>query len=129
MHVLRGGLQEDGQQIVDFLLVDRVIVFQHHDEVAFEFVQLIDQAAGKHADRGQADGSQQRLRPLERTGKNRLNRRHKVGQEHAEVVDGFIQRQPGAGPLAGVQPGAHQDGLAVAGRRRQPGSRGDPGRG
>ena len=92
MHVSRRGLEEDGEQIVDFRPVNRVIVFQHHDEVALEFVQLIDQAAGKHADRGQADGSQQRLRPLQRTGKDRLNRCHKVAQEHAEVVDGFIQR-------------------------------------
>ena len=38
--MLRRGPQEGVQQIVDFRLVDRVIVFQHHDEVALEFVQL-----------------------------------------------------------------------------------------
>jgi hypothetical protein len=32
--------------------VDRVIVFQHHDEVALDLVDLVDQVGGQHIDGG-----------------------------------------------------------------------------
>ena len=114
---LRGRPQEHGQQIMDFPLVDRVIVVQHHDEVVFDLGQLVDQAAGQHAERGRVMAVSSVCVWRSASGKS-SEWQPQSGPGHAEVVNGFVQRKPRAGPLTGAQPGADQDGLAVAGGRR-----------
>ena len=110
-------LQERRKQLMDRLLVDGVIVVQYQHKVAPQFVQIVDQDAGKDGHRGNGGAGQQRLRLCQRVGKDGLYSAREISQKHAEVIIVLVERQPGAGVFAGVQPGAQQGGLAEAGRR------------
>jgi hypothetical protein len=110
-------LQQQAQQLVDGLRADDVIIVQHQDELALEFVQLIDQASGDHANRGEADAGQKCACLRQCVGKEGLQGGQEVGQEDAGVVVDLVQRNPSVGEVARLQPGAQQGALAKAGRR------------
>ena len=117
MQALRWVLQQQTQQLVDGLLADEVIIVQHQDEVAFKSVQLIDQASDDHANSGEAEAVRKGACLRQCVGKEGLHGGQEVGQKDAEVIVGLIQRNPGVGEVAGLQPGAQQGALAKAGRR------------
>jgi hypothetical protein len=112
----RQVVQQEGHRLVDGGAVDDVVVVERHHRGTGEHVEIIDQADQDAVGRA---GLQRRERVDAGFGRDGLDRRREVGQEHPQVGVGRVKRQPGHPLLRTLsrQPLRQQRGLAEPGRR------------
>jgi len=99
-------MQQLAQELTNGLLVDKVDIIQGQDEALLDLGQIVEQVARQHGRRGHGRRVQQRL-GLELQGRKGAEYRcQQITHKTVQVVVGFVQREPGTGAAARLQPHA-----------------------
>ena len=107
-----------GQQIMNGLIMNGMVVVQHQDEVLLNVHQIVEQTACNRRGRRCGYTAHNAQRVVGHCRKQRVQSLGQIGRKHNQVVVMLVQRQPGFGNVAGFQPCAQQRRLAIAGRRK-----------
>ncbi len=102
-------------EIVNGPVADQMVVVQHQRERFLDIVQGAVQLFRQNSGLGQIPGAEPGGQPGAGFWRNRLNRRHKVGQKYSHVTIGLFQREPGGRESAFFQPVADQRAFPVSG--------------
>ena len=104
------------EEAVDLLIFDQVILFQHQDDRPLQAVQIVDQQPKRLLNMHllRAFHHLQGLLPQMIPGL--VQGGQEIGEELAQIVVGFLQRDPGHGAFRLLHPHANGRRLAIAGQ-------------